>query len=230
VVQAVSVAVVQGMLAGIGLVLVAGQVHTLGDANAPGSRLGKLTGLVSLPGLVDPVALPVGGATIAVLLLWPRWKRGNHLVPAPLVAVGLAAAMTWALDLEVRRFEVRGLLDAVRLPEAADLGRLTEVGVVGTVIAFALIASAEPLFSAATVDRPHRGRRTDYDRELIAQGAGNAVFGVLGALPMTGVIVRGAAGGTPFERVRARARTRASRVLYGVWLLLFTPSCPGCSG
>lgn len=58
--RAVSVAVVQGMLAGIGLVLVAGQVYMLGDANAPGSGLGKLTGLVSLPGLVDPVALPVG--------------------------------------------------------------------------------------------------------------------------------------------------------------------------
>lgn len=138
--RAVSVAVVQGMLAGIGLVLVAGQVYMLGDANAPGSGLGKLTGLVSLPGLVDPVALPVGGATIAVLVLWPRWKRGNHLVPVPLVAVGLAAALTWALDLEVRRVEVRGLLDAVRLPEAADLGRLTEFGVMGTVIALALIA------------------------------------------------------------------------------------------
>lgn len=61
-------------------------------------------------------------------------------MPVPLVAVGLAAALTWALDLEVRRVEVRGLLDAVRLPEAADLGRLTEFGVMGTVIALALIA------------------------------------------------------------------------------------------
>lgn len=56
---------------------------------------------------------------------------------------------------------------------------------IGTVLAFALIASAESLFSAAAVDRLHRGPRTDYDRELIAQGAGNAVCGVLGALPMT---------------------------------------------
>jgi hypothetical protein len=63
------------MLAGIGLVL-AGQVYALGDAGAPASGLGKLAGLVSLPGLVDPVALSVGGATMAVLVLWPRWKRG----------------------------------------------------------------------------------------------------------------------------------------------------------
>lgn len=90
----------------------------------------------------------------------------------------------------------------------------------GTVVAFALIASAETLFSAAAVDRMHHGPRTDYDRELIAQGAGNAVCGLLGALPMTAVIVRSAAN------VEAGARTRASRVLHGAWLLLFAVLLP----
>lgn len=222
--RAVSVAVVQGMLAGIGLVLVAGQVYALGDAGAPASGLGKIAGLVALPGLVDPVALSVGGATIAVLLLWPRWRRGARLVPAPLVAVALASLVTGVFDLAVRRVEVRGLVDAVRVPEAADVGRLTEVGVIGTVLAFALIASAESLFSAAAVDRLGSGARTDYDRELIAQGAGNTVCGLLGALPMTAVIVRSAAN------VQAGARTKASRVLHGVWLLVFTVLLPGVLG
>ncbi|GAA4992865.1 SulP family inorganic anion transporter [Streptomyces siamensis] len=222
--RAVSVAVVQGMLAGIGLVLIAGQVYAMGDATAPGSGLGKIGGLVSLAGDADPVALAVGGATVAVLLLWPRWRRGARLVPAPLVAVALASLVTGLFDLSVRRVEVRGLLDAVRPPSADDLGRLTEVGVIGTVLAFALIASAESLFSAAAVDRLHRGPRTDYDRELIAQGAGNTVCGMLGALPMTAVIVRSAAN------VQAGARTKASRVLHGVWLLLFTAVVPGVLG
>ncbi|MFF5185633.1 SulP family inorganic anion transporter [Streptomyces sp. NPDC000345] len=228
--RAVSVAVVQGMLAGIGLVLVAGQVYALGDAAAPPGGLGKLAGLVSLPGRVDWVALSVGGASMVVLLLWGRWRRGARLVPAPLVAVALASAVTWGFDLEVRRVRVQGLWDAVRVPETADLGRLTEVGVVGTVVAFALIASAEALFSAAAVDRLHDGRRTDYNRELMAQGAGNAVCGVLGALPMTAVVVRSAAGGAPSGGVRAGARTKASRVLHGVWLLLFTAVVPGVLG
>ncbi|WP_432175083.1 SulP family inorganic anion transporter [Streptomyces sp. Tue6028] len=222
--RAVSVAVVHGMLAGIGLVLIAGQVYAMGDATAPGSGLGKIAGLVSLAGDADPVALAVGGATVAVLLLWPRWRRGARLVPAPLVAVALASLATGLFDLSVRRVEVRGLLDAVRPPSADDLGRLTEVGVIGTVLAFALIASAESLFSAAAVDRLHRGPRTDYDRELIAQGAGNTVCGMLGALPMTAVIVRSAAN------VQAGARTKASRVLHGVWLLLFTAVVPGVLG
>ena len=88
--RAVSAAVVQGMLAGIGLVLVAAQVYALGDAAAPASGLGKLAGLVSLPGRMDPVALSVGAATMVVLLAvaavaagergwclrrWWRWRR-----------------------------------------------------------------------------------------------------------------------------------------------------------
>ncbi|KOU55577.1 sulfate transporter [Streptomyces sp. MMG1533] len=223
--RAVSAAVVQGMLAGIGLVLVAAQVYALGDAAAPASGPGKLAGLVALPGRVDPVALSVGAATISVLLLWPRWRRGARVVPAPLVAVASAAVVTGVFDLDVRRVEVWGLLGAVRVPEGADFGRLLEVGVIGTVVAFALIASAESLFSAAAVDRLHSGaRRTDYDRELIAQGAGNAVCGVLGALPMTAVIVRSAAN------VQAGARTKASRVLHGVWLLVFTALLPKVLG
>ncbi|MEU4169024.1 SulP family inorganic anion transporter [Streptomyces sp. NPDC026665] len=222
--RAVSVAVVHGMLAGIGLVLIAGQVYAMGDASAPSDGLGKIAGIVSLAGAADPVALAIGGATVAVLLLWPRWRRGARLVPAPLLAVGLASAVTGVFDLAVRRVEVQGLFDAVRTPSVADLGRLSEAGVIGTVLAFALIASAESLFSAAAVDRLHQGSRTDYDRELIAQGAGNTVCGLLGALPMTAVIVRSAAN------VHAGARTKASRVLHGVWLLLFTAVVPAALG
>ena len=91
----------------------------------------------------------------------------------------------------------------------------------GTVLAFALIASAESLFSAAAVDRLHDGPRTDYDKELMAQGAGNTVCGILGALPMTAVIVRSAANVQagaqdqglpgPARRVAAAVRRRCCR-------------------
>ncbi|WP_079073713.1 SulP family inorganic anion transporter [Streptomyces sp. Root1310] len=230
--RAVSVAVAHGMLAGIGLVLVAGQVYALGDAAAPSGGLDRLAGLGALPGRLDPVALSVGGATMVVLLLWGRWRRGARWVPAPFVAVASAMGVTWMFDLEVRRVQVQGLWNAVRVPGAADLGRLTEVGVIGTVVAFALIASAESLFGAA-VDRLPDGRGTDYDRELMAQGAGNAVCGVLGALPMTTLIVRSAVaggGGVVSEGALAGARSKASRVLHGVWLLLFAAALPGVLG
>ncbi len=61
----------------------------------------------------------------------------------------------------------------------------------------------------------HNGQRSDFDRELSAQGIGNMLCGLLGALPMTGVIVRSSAN------VQAGAQTRASAILHGVWLLGF---------
>jgi MFS superfamily sulfate permease-like transporter len=79
----------------------------------------------------------------------------------------------------------------------------------------AVIASAETLLCASAVDRMHRGPRTDYDRELRAQGVGNMLCGLLCALPMTGVIVRSGAN------LQAGAKTRLSAILHGLWLLLF---------
>ncbi|KJY41205.1 sulfate transporter [Streptomyces sp. NRRL B-1568] len=223
--RAISVAVVQGMLAGIGIVLIAGQLYALADADAPAGGLEKLGGLVTL--LTDTVSSPdalaavaVGIGTAAVLVLWPRWRRAARVVPAPLVAVTLATAVVAVLQLPVDRVQVRGLLDAIQPPGSDDFARLGEFGVLGTVLAFALIASAESLFSATAVDRLHDGVPTNYDKELIAQGAGNTVCGALGALPMTAVIVRSAAN------VQAGARTKASRVLHGAWLLVFATLLP----
>jgi MFS superfamily sulfate permease-like transporter len=223
--RAISLAVVQGMLAGIGLVLIAGQLYALTDTRAPSGGLDKLSGLAGL--VVDTAgsdtsltAAAVGVATIAVLVGWGRWRRGSRMLPAPLAAVALATAVTAIFDLPIARVEVQGLLDAVQPPSGDGIANVLEVGVVGTVLAFALIASAESLFSAAAVDRLHDGPRTDYDKELIAQGTGNAVCGMLGALPMTAVIVRSAAN------VHAGARTKASRVLHGGWLLIFAVLLP----
>jgi MFS superfamily sulfate permease-like transporter len=223
--RAISISVVQGMLAGIGLVLVAGQVHTLFDGRSPGAALANLA---ALPGLVsdsagDPSALVAGGigaGTITVLVCWRFAPRRLQIIPAALVAVALATLATMLFDLPVQHIEVQGLLDAVQPPAPSDLGRLTEVGVLGTVVAFALIASAESLFSAAAVDRMHDGPPTRYNRELMAQGAGNMVCGALGALPMTAVIVRSAAN------VQAGGRTKVSRILHGGWLLAFTMLAP----
>ncbi|SCK58706.1 Sulfate permease, MFS superfamily [Streptomyces sp. WMMB 714] len=227
--RAISVAVVQGMLAGIGLVLIAGQIYTLADEEAPGTGVGKLAGLPALAGTVigsatAATAAAVGVGTIAVLIVWPRWKPVAKVLPAPLAAVALATAVTALCDLPVARVQVQGLLDAVRPPQPEDFAALASFGVAATVVAFALVASAESLFSAAAVDRLHDGPRTQYDRELMAQGTGNAVCGVLGALPMTAVIVRSSAN------VAAGARTKLSRVLHGVWLLLFAAALPAALG
>ena len=68
----------------------------------------------------------------------------------------------------------------------------------------------------------HDGVRTNYDKELFAQGVANSLCGGLGALPITGVIVRSSAN------VEAGAKTRASAIFHGIWLVLFVASCRSC--
>ncbi|MFC8094416.1 SulP family inorganic anion transporter [Streptomyces sp. NPDC057301] len=223
--RAISISVVEGMLAGIGLVLIAGQLYSVADAKAPASGLEKIAGLPgALAGaLGDTGALAsigLGAGTIAVLVLWKRLPAKVRTIPGPLAAVGLATLVAAVFSLPVATVEVKGLLGSIQPPSLTAFSELANVGVLATIVAFTLIASAESLFSAAAVDRLHNGPRTEYDKELMAQGAGNAVCGALGALPMTAVIVRSSAN------VQAGAKTKASRVMHGVWLLLFAALLP----
>jgi carbonic anhydrase len=115
---------------------------------------------------------------------------------------------------QVRRIKLEGSpLDALQLPDIPD-GEWS--GVAWGVITVALIASVESLLSAVSVDRMHNGPRTDFNRELIGQGVANVVSGTIGGLPVTGVIVRSS------TNVNAGAKSRASSIMHGVWILLFT--------
>jgi MFS superfamily sulfate permease-like transporter len=86
--------------------------------------------------------------------------------------------------------------------------------IIGTAFAMGFIASAETLLSAAAVEQMQNRCKTNYDRELTAQGVGNLLCGFVGALPMTGVIVRSS------TNVLAGAQTRRSAILHGVWMLI----------
>ncbi|MGP3925846.1 SulP family inorganic anion transporter [Streptomyces sp. 8N616] len=230
--RAISIAVVEGMLGGIGLVLIAGQLYAMADAKAPGSGPANIAGLPGMfaktagsPPALTAFALGVG--TVVIMACWKHMPEKVRVLPAPLAAVALTTAAVGLFQLPVKRVEVKGLLGAIQPPGLDDLDGIMEagiVGAVGTVVAITLIASAESLFSAAAVDRLHSGPGTDYDKELMAQGAGNTVCGALGALPMTAVIVRSAAN------VQAGAKTKVSRVLHGVWLLLFAALLPAALG
>ncbi|MGV9238952.1 SulP family inorganic anion transporter, partial [Streptomyces nigra] len=116
--RAISVSVVEGMLAGIGLVLIAGQLYSVADAEAPASGTERMAGL---PGTLSRAAgdtetlaaLGLGAGTVAVLVLWPRLPRRVRALPGPLAAVALATAAAAAFSLPVATVEVEGLLDAV---------------------------------------------------------------------------------------------------------------------
>ena len=213
-------AVVYGMLAGIGVLIVLSQVHVMFDAGPKPSGLDNLIGVPQM--LIQAVgpgsgllAGVLGLGTILVMWSWDKWRpQSLRFVPGALLGVGLATVASLAL--QVKRVEVpENLAEAIDWLRPADLLNLADPALLIAAFAVAFIASAETLLSAAAVDRMHNGQRSDFDRELSAQGVGNILCGLLGALPMTGVIVRSSAN------VQAGARTRLSAIFHGVWILAF---------
>ncbi|MGW7298340.1 SulP family inorganic anion transporter [Streptomyces sp. NPDC054829] len=223
--QAISLAVVQGMLAGIGLPLMVSQLYPMSDAKAPGTPIENMAGLPGLFSavLADPqmmIAVGLGVVTIVLSFLWKKVPAPLGKAPAPLVAVGLGCAVAALPGVEVKTLQVGNLAAAIQFPGAEQFAGLADPAILTSILTFTVIASAESLFTAAAVDRMHSGPRTQYNTELIAQGTGNAVAGLLGALPITAVVARSSAN------VQAGARTRLSRTLHGLWLLAFALLLP----
>ncbi len=219
--RAISPAVIQGMLAGIGVLIIASQIHVMVDDGPKGSGLKNLLsipealwkGMVPMDGSSHHLAALVGVITMAAIFAWSYMPKKLKIVPAPLVAVVIAAAIAAAFQMPIKYVEVANLAGAVSYPTMESLSALLNPAVIGSAVALCFIASAETLLCATAVDRMHQGLRTKYNKELLAQGVGNSICGLLGALPMTGVIVRSSAN------VEAGGRTRASAILHGAWIL-----------
>lgn len=232
--RAVSPAVIHGMLAGIGILIFASQLHVMVDDHPKGSGLDNIITLEEavIKGLrpgngpeldhTHYIAARIGIMTIVIIILWNTViPKKFRVIPAPLVGVALASLEAALQELQIKYVSIPdNLFSDIQVLGIDQLGGLLDPSILGAAAALAFVASIETLLSATAIDQLHSGARTDYNRELWAQGAGNMVSGFLGALPITGVIVRGSAN------VQAGARTRASAVLHGGWLLLFVAFLP----
>jgi len=227
--RAISPSVIHGMLAGIGVLIFASQFHVMLD-DAP--RAGGLANITAIPeaiikvfpadGSVHHLAAMAGIITIATIILWNKFKpKRLSLLPGPLlgVIVGTTFALIFALPITLVAVPAN-LTDALNIPTTEALKAALDPDILTLGIVFAFVATAETLLCATAVDKMHIGVRTQYDKELRAQGIGNLICGALGALPMTGVIVRSAAN------VEAGATSRISAILHGGWLLLAVVAFP----
>ncbi len=222
--------VIRGMLAGIALMLVLKQLpHAIGyDAEAFDSEEffepqgeNTFTALWNALDFFQWGSVLVCAISTAILLaarrkLWTprRW------MPAPLlvVIVGTLAQLAlerWAPALALgpqHLVQVPGDAFSAIRPPPADLFLQRHVWTLGLVIAG--VASLESLLSIDAIDRIDPDKRhSDPNRELIAQGVANLAAGMLGALPVTSVIVRGSANAS------AGAKTRKSSLIHGFFLL-----------
>ena len=221
--RAISPAVIQGMLSGIGVLIFASQFHVMVDTDPQGSGLANLLtipdavlkGILPMEATKHHLAALAGLSALLPLLAWNKLRPDAlRIIPGPLVGVLVASILAAVVGLEIRYVEVpKALMDSLNVPALDDFARLADPVVLGDAAIIALVASAETLLCSAAVDRMQNRVRTNYNRELFAQGIGNSLAGLLGALPMTGVIVRSTVN------IEAGARTRLSPILHGVWLL-----------
>jgi MFS superfamily sulfate permease-like transporter len=228
--RAVSPAVIHGMLAGIGVLIFVSQFHVMVDDAPRGSGIKNILalpdavwkGVMPIDGSAHHWAAGIGLLTIVVIVGWKGLApKKLQVVPATLLAVVCATIVAAVSGVSIKLVDVPdSITSAVTLPTAETLRGLLSGPVLIAALGMAFVASAETLLCATAVDKMHDGPRTKYDRELAAQGIGNMVCGALGALPMTGVIVRSAAN------VEAGAKSRASAILHGLWLLVFVAALP----
>lgn len=234
--RAVSPAVIKGMLAGIGILILISQFHVMLDHQAywHGEKAhGALQYMATIPEAImkcfssdtsknHHLAALTGIVAMVCFVFWPRVAPTKlRAIPAALVGIAAATLVATVTQLPVQRLEVpSNMFSEVTLP-SMDWGTLLlDPLVLSGAFVIALVASAETLLCATAVDQMHRGPRTKYDQELMAQGVGNMLCGLVGALPMTGVIVRSSAN------VNSGARTRMSTILHGCWLLIFVVAIP----
>ncbi|UOA07694.1 SulP family inorganic anion transporter [Methylobacter sp. S3L5C] len=235
-------AVIEGMLAAIGLILIIKQIpHAIGyDSSYEGDEsYMKETAESSFMELfhafngVSPGSAVISVVAILLLMLWgTTWFKKQKLlklIPGALVAViwgvsynllALRFSPEWAVSsnhlvsLPVSE-KITDFFNNFSLPNASYLDHLSNPQIYVVAVTIAIIASLESLLSLEATDKMDPLKRIGpTNRELKAQGVGNIVSGLLGGLPITAVIVRSAAN------INAGGQTCVACFTHGVCLLL----------
>ncbi|MFS0737270.1 SulP family inorganic anion transporter [Sphingomonas sp. 1P06PA] len=237
--------VITGMLAAIGLILILKQVpHAVGyDGTYEGSfEFFQSDGRNTFSAIWDaltqsltPGAVLIAGVSLIFLFWWDKARPKDgflRFVPGPLVVVLIGVGGNALLGVIMPAWQL-GADHLVSVPVAnsfeqfasffatPDFSQIGTPVVWTTALTLAIVASLESLLSVKAVDEldPQR-RTTPKNWELMAQGGGNIVSGMIGGLPVTSVIVRSSAN------VDSGAQSQASTIMHGFWLLLSVALIP----
>ncbi|MBX3205017.1 MAG: SulP family inorganic anion transporter [Labilithrix sp.] len=232
-------AAVHGMLAAIGVIIAAKQVHVaLGVKPQAKDPLGLL---VEIPRSVIHANAPVatiGLVSLAIMFVWPHFKTAwAKRIPAQLVVLAVAVPLGLYFGLDSSHDErVLGFHEQhvgpeflVKVPEQLssivtfpDFSELLSATSLKYVMMFALVGSLESILSSKAIDSldPWR-RKSKLDKDLIAVGVGNTLAGLVGGLPMISEIVRSSAN------LQNGGRTRWANFFHGAFLLGCVALMPG---
>ena len=237
--------VIKGMLTAIGIIIILKQIpHAFGyDADAEGDMdFLQTDGENTFSEIVNAISKIDFGATLItvislfILVLWEKNKflrTKMKLLPGGLVVVILSILLNEVWKSSGSSLAITNEEHLVNVPVAGSMqeffGLFTlpdfsqvfnpQVYIIGLTIA--AVASIETLLCIEAVDKldPER-RRTSTNKELIAQGIGNTLSGLVGGLPITSVIVRSSAN------VNAGGKTKMSAIIHGFLLLVCAAFIP----
>lgn len=238
-------AVIKGMLAAIGLILIMKEIpHALGydkdfmgdEAFDQTDKHNTITELWFAFKYHSIGAVIISAFSLVVLILFDRpfvqKIKALKLIPGALVVVVFGTLINEIFLRFAPHLAMTGE-HLVQLPVAQsmtdfggflrlpDFGGIVDHRVWTVALTLAVVASLESLLSVEATDKldPQR-RNTDTNRELLAQGAGNIVSGLLGGLPVTQVIVRSSAN------INAGGRTKMAAIVHGFILLISALAFP----
>lgn len=235
--------VIEGMLAGIGVIIILKQIpHAFGyDADYEGDESfiqqdgqNTFSELFDLVNHIDMGAIIIATLSLLILILWPKVDalRKIKLVPPALVAVIASVVLNeffirtgsqYAIGSEhLVSLEVPTTLDDFKnIIVLPDFTAITNPKVWIVAVTIAIVASIETLLCIEAADRMDVQKRyTNTNVELKAQGVGNIVSSLLGGLPMTSVVVRTSANSA------AGAKSKMSAIIHGVLLLISVLAIP----
>ena len=205
-----------GFTAGIAVIIFASQLKDLlglDIPSEPAAFVPKLEALWAARGTISIQAMGIGGLALAVIIGLRRWLP---TWPGFLIAVAAAAALAWALHLDVATISSRFGALPRSLPDPSlppfSLAKLQAV--LPDAVTIALLGAIESLLSAVVADGMS-GRRHRSNCELVAQGVANVGSTMFGGIPVTGAIARTA------TNIRAGAKGPVSGILHAGYLLVF---------
>ena len=240
--------VIKGMLTGIGIIIILKQIpYFFGlDKNPEGdfaflqvdgeNTISELLKSINalLSGNFDKGATIIALVAMGILILWSNVlsKKGKifQLIQGPLVAV-VAGIVFYLVTRDSSMALSSDHLVSVPVPESLseitsllafpNFEVITRTDVIITAFTIALVASLETLLCVEATDKLDPQKRvTPTNRELLAQGTGNVISGLIGGLPITQVIVRSSAN------IQSGGRTKASAIIHGFFLLISVITIP----
>ena len=200
--------VISGFMTGIGVIIILQQLFPLLGVVPPASDpLSIVRQLYLIGGNVRWPAVVLSVATVAMVYVFPRLTK---VVPASLVALVTLTAVSFALKFDVPVIgEIPSGFPKVLLP-SFDLRAVPAMVV--PAFELALLGAIDSLLTSLVADNVTRSQH-DSNRELVGQGVGNMVAGLLGGLPGAGATMR------TVVNVNAGGKTRLSGVVHGLFLV-----------